>query len=193
MIVSIGFNDKHNNMQMSTEKHDDMKIWSKRFQIIKERFAGIFGGRGTYEEFQEHLGITRGKMPARAKSLSSWSAEDIMLIHEKLGISLEWIFYGTGPTLVADIQSDTQSDHIGEPAAQYTKDHPKQGLLDQCRQVLESDTFYSSALESNIIAFNSAVLAQAMQKNMEARLNMLQAEVNNLKGCDSKGRAVGNM
>lgn len=193
MIVSIGFNGKQDNMNMSTGKHEISQDWPERFKIIKKRFYDVFEKECTYENIEEYLGITRGKMAARVRSLSAWSADDIMVLHEKLDLSLEWIFYGNGPMLNSEKQPSEHAYVVNESVAEYDEKYPKQRLLDQCRQVLDSDSFYASALESNIIAFNSAVLAEAVQKNMEARMSMLQTEINKLKISSSKGKAVGDM
>ncbi len=193
MIVSMGFNGKQENVKMSTENHEIMKSWAERYKIIKKRFFDVFGENGSYENFQKYLGLGRGKMSARVRSLSSWTADEIMVLHEKLGLSLEWIFYGTGPVLSADQDVAPKPSLINQVPEKYGKERSNQSLLDQCRHVLESGTFYASALESNIIAFNSAVLVQAMQKNLESRMAMLQAEVSSLKDSSDRGKAVGGL
>lgn len=194
MLSVLSFNNKQENMTMSTQKNENIKDWQKRWEIIQKKFEETFGERCTYEKIQKHLGIGRGKMPPRVNSIDKWTVGDIKKISEALGFSLEWIVYGTG----GQFDKKIAEKPVHEEKKEYkSKQEITQNsyLLEQCEVVLDSRTSYAQALASNIIAFYNAVRTEQNYDGLANRLDKIQREMDRIKsGRDNNDdQAVGGL
>lgn len=164
---------------------------ANRLKILRESL-GL-----TQAAFGEKIGLSHTKIKDRESGLVKISLPEGKFIEREYGVSSEWLLHGEG-SLNTDT-SPTGCSMIAEPNADYPSHRisPETSypdtLVHKTRAVLNSDSVFRRALDSNIEAFHEAVTIKERLANNEARLaqcvdqiELLKNEIEQLKGAQAK-------
>lgn len=161
--------------------------------IIIERALVAFGCK-KQEQLADMLNISASDFSARKRRGTLTK-----LIEKKAyknNISYDWIKTGQGEMMAGSGTgtpiSEPQTAYHGHPPSSY--EHP---LIKKTRTVLESDSVYRRALDSNIEAFHEAVrtrdelqCCRVEISQLQQAVNMLREEVAELKTREPKKKVV---
>lgn len=100
--------------------------------------------------------------------------EQLLKISSAAGKSINWLLTG---------------GEDNRPSCEVGCDYKIKELCQKVKEVIESDTSYSGALESNINSFHEAVEEKMVVKELTENVRKLTIEVNNIKKTHSDGHA----
>ena len=145
------------NNDMSTTKNEKKSFATlqERSEVIFNRFAeqrGIPATHLQHKDICRYFGWSPGKWQAwRDGTTLKMNSLDAAAISDELGIDYNWLATGHGDPF-------TSKETFNESLARY--EGVELGLLTKAKKVLESDSVYSRALESNIEAFYAATTSE---------------------------------
>lgn len=153
----------------------------ERTDLILQRFSEVKNipeSHLTQKEVYDYFGWSQGKWQGwRSGTVQKMSAPDALKVSRELGIDHDWLVTGRGDPFPEKSQAkDADESH-----------NQKAGLIQKANKVLESDSVYSSALESNINAFYAALeseeeLAKVREEkeNHDKRIDTLEKFIKQL-------------
>ncbi len=162
-------NHKLKNNYMSSPVNEK-KIFTPlrdRISLIKQRFFEVFDipeNERHEVKIYTHFKWSQGKWQGLDKGKTqSIRAADAAKISSELGLDYKWVATGLGsPYPDKNMVREKIEVYKPEPI-------PEPDLIEKTKTVLDSDTVYARALESNIDAFYSAIKAEKELKNLQAQ------------------------
>jgi transcriptional regulator with XRE-family HTH domain len=137
--------------------------------------------RLTQSVFGAKLGLNKTQVKDRESGLVKISLSEAKNIELEYGINASWIITGEGSMVPEATDAPLINDNHGAYGAHTSPPDDSDSLLKKTAHVLNTNSFYRSALKSNVLAFFDAVAARESLAAAEAQLAQCRRENIELK------------